>query len=116
MRIFVGPMEPCTAGPCTSSKFQLLSYSMARKLLSTYGLALVLALAAASALTGCGGDSEGLNALNSREVTLPDGQVILAETAVRSEDLAKGLMYRESLAANRGMIFFHTTESFYPSG
>jgi hypothetical protein len=87
---------------------------MARKLLSTYGIALLLALAASSALTGCGGGSEGLNALNSREVTLPDGAVILAETAVRPEELAKGLMYRESLAANRGMIFFHTTEGFNP--
>jgi uncharacterized membrane protein (UPF0127 family) len=88
---------------------------MARKLLSTYGIALLLALAAALALTGCGGgESDGLNALNSREVTLPDGTVILAETAIRPDDLAKGLMYRESLAANRGMIFFHTAESFYP--
>jgi hypothetical protein len=87
---------------------------MARKLLSTYGIALLLTLAASSALTGCGGGSEGLNALNSREVTLPDGTVILAETAVRPEELAKGLMYRESLAANRGMIFFHMTEGFNP--
>ena len=101
--------------PCTSSKFQLLSYSMARKLLSTYGLALLLSLAAASALTGCGGgESDGLNALNSREVTLPDGKVILAETAIRPEDLAKGLMYRDTLPVNRGMIFFHTAESLYP--
>lgn len=88
---------------------------MARKLLATYGLALLLSLAAGSALTGCGGGaSDGLNALNSREVQLPDGKVVIAETAIRSEDLAKGLMYRESLAANRGMIFFHTTESLYP--
>ena len=96
-------------------RFQLLSYSMARKLLATYGIALLLALAAAAALTGCGGGaSDGLNALNSREVQLPDGKVVTAETAIRPEDLAKGLMYRESLAANRGMIFFHPTESLYP--
>ena len=88
---------------------------MARKLLSTDGLALLLALAAASVMTGCGGgESDGLNALNSREVRLPDDKVILAETAVRPEELAKGLMYRESLAANRGMLFFHTSESFNP--
>ncbi len=88
---------------------------MARKLLATYGIALVLALAAATALHGCGGgESEGLNALNSRDVTLPDGQVVLAETAIRPDDLARGLMYRESLAVNRGMLFFHTSESLYP--
>jgi hypothetical protein len=87
---------------------------MARKLLSTYGIVLLLALSGVTALTGCGGGSDGLNALNSREVTLPDGSVILAETAIRPDDLAKGLMYREALAANRGMLFFHTAESFYP--
>lgn len=75
---------------------------------------MLLALAA-STLTGCGGGSnDGLNALNSREVKLPDGKVVLAETAVRPEELAKGLMYRESLAADRGMLFFHTEESLYP--
>jgi len=87
---------------------------MARKLLSTYGIALLLTLTASSALTGCGGGSDELNALNSREVTLPDGAVILAETAVRPDELAKGLMYRETLAANRGMICFHATESYNP--
>jgi uncharacterized membrane protein (UPF0127 family) len=76
-------------------------------------MALSLTLAAALALTGCG-SNDGLNALNSREVQLPDGKVVLAETAVRPEELAKGLMYRDSLAPNRGMLFFHTAESFYP--
>lgn len=88
---------------------------MARKLLWTYGSALPLTLAAALALNGCGGGSrDGLNSLNSREVSLPDGKVVLAETAVRPEDLSKGLMYRESLAPDRGMLFFHQTESLYP--
>ncbi len=108
---FFGSPEPCAR----ALGFQLLSYSMARKLLWTYGSALLLALAAASALTGCGGgSSDGLNALNSREVKLPDGKVVVAETAVRPEQLAQGLMYRESLAEDRGMIFFHNAESFYP--
>ena len=88
---------------------------MARKLLWTYASALSLTLAAALALNGCGGGSrDGLNSLNSREVSLPDGKVVLAETAVRPEDLSKGLMYRESLAPDRGMLFFHQTESLYP--
>lgn len=88
---------------------------MARKLLWTYGSALLLTLAAALSLNGCGGgSSDGLNSLNSREVTLPDGKVVLAETAVRPEDLSKGLMYRETLAPDRGMLFFHQTESLYP--
>ncbi|MDR3718141.1 MAG: DUF192 domain-containing protein [Bryobacteraceae bacterium] len=86
---------------------------MARKLLWIYGTALSLTLAATLALTGCGGN-DGLNALNSREVQLPDGKVVVAETAVRPEELAKGLMYRDSLAPDRGMLFFHTAESFYP--
>ena len=75
---------------------------------------MLLALIATAGLNGCGGGSEGLNALNSREVTLPDGKEILAETAIRPDALARGLMYRESLAPNRGMLFFHTSESNYP--
>ena len=107
----IGSQEPCAR----TLGFQLLSYSMARKQLWTYRIALCLALAAAAAQTGCGGSSsEGLNALNSREVTLPDGKVVLAETAVRPDELAKGLMYRDSLAPDRGMIFFHPAESYYP--
>jgi len=100
---------------CAAPEFQLLSYSMARKLLWTYGTALLLVLAAGVTLTGCGGGaSDGLHALNSREVKLPDGKVVTAETAVRPDELAKGLMYRESLADNRGMLFFHPVENFYP--
>jgi hypothetical protein len=79
------------------------------------GLALALAMGAAVVLNGCGGgQDQGLKALNLREVKLPDGQIIQAETAIAPEELERGLMFRESLAPDRGMLFVHNTEGQYP--
>ncbi|MGD0002213.1 MAG: DUF192 domain-containing protein [Bryobacteraceae bacterium] len=88
---------------------------MAWKLPRMCGLALALALGAALALNGCGGgSSESLKALNRREVKLPDGQIIQAETALGPEEMQRGLMFRESLAPDRGMLFVHNAEGQYP--
>jgi len=84
---------------------------MLRKFISTFGLAVLGLLA----LNGCGGSSNHeLDVLHTRDVKLSDGAVIHAETAVQSEDLMRGLKYRESLAPDRGMIFFHSQEGHYP--
>jgi uncharacterized membrane protein (UPF0127 family) len=78
-------------------------------------MALPLALGAAAVLHGCGGGSnESLKALNRRQVKLPDGQIIVAETALGPEEMQRGLMFRESLAPDRGMLFVHTAEGQYP--
>jgi hypothetical protein len=71
---------------------------------------------AALALGGCGsGDSQAaLNALNTRQVKLSDGQVVQAELALRQDELMRGLKYRESLAPDRGMLFIHSREGQYP--
>jgi hypothetical protein len=79
------------------------------------GLALSLACGAALVLNGCGGGStEGLKALNLRDVKLPDGPIIRAETALSPEEMQRGLMFRESLAPDRGMLFVHNAEGQYP--
>lgn len=39
------------------------------------------------------------------ELTLPDGFKVKAELALTKEQQARGLMFRESLAADRGMLF-----------
>ena len=78
-------------------------------------MALPLALGAAAVLHGCGGGSnESLKALNRRQVKLPDGQIIVAETALGPEEMQRGLMFRESLAPDRGMLFVHNAEGQYP--
>ena len=79
------------------------------------GLALSLASGAAVVLNGCGGgSSEGLKALNLRDLKLPDGQIIQAEMALDPAELQRGLMFRESLPPDRGMLFVHNAEGQYP--
>jgi uncharacterized membrane protein (UPF0127 family) len=75
-----------------------------------------LLLAAMLAAGGCGGDwsTNSLDALRWRDVRLPDGQTVHAELAVQPEELMRGLKYRESLAADHGMLFLHNQEGLYP--
>ncbi len=49
-----------------------------------------------------------------RVVTLPDGTAIVAEVRIRPEDMARGMMYRDSLPEGRGMLFLHTAPGRYP--
>jgi uncharacterized membrane protein (UPF0127 family) len=88
---------------------------MDRKLYGTRGITLFFA-ALTIALTGCGSSetSDALHSLSTREVKLPDGQIIQAEVAVQQEDLIRGLKYRESLAPDKGMVFIHDRAGNYP--
>jgi hypothetical protein len=49
----------------------------------------------------------------TRDVTLPGGQVIKAETAVDTRDMLRGLMFRNSLAPDHGMLFVHPKNGRY---
>jgi uncharacterized membrane protein (UPF0127 family) len=44
-------------------------------------------------------------------ISLPNGKKIKAETAVTPQETGRGLMYRESLAENKGMIFIFEEEA-----
>jgi uncharacterized membrane protein (UPF0127 family) len=71
---------------------------------------LPLALIAA----GCGGpENEGADVVGTRKVTLPDGQAIRAEVEMDPIDMQKGMMFRDSLARGRGMLFIHQTPGQY---
>ena len=52
--------------------------------------------------------------LNLTEVTLPGGKVIAAETMIRAFDLERGMMFRDSLPKDRGMLFVRAKEDKYP--
>jgi uncharacterized membrane protein (UPF0127 family) len=73
---------------------------MLRVLLALTGFSFVLGL------TSCS-DSTKLEDLNTTEITFPNGTTILAETMTRQMDLTRGLMFRDSLPQNRGMLFIH---------
>jgi uncharacterized membrane protein (UPF0127 family) len=64
--------------------------------------------------TGCGGpQTEDLEVLGTRKVTLPSGQAIRAEVEMDAMDMQKGMMFRDSLARGRGMLFIHQTPGLY---
>ena len=67
-------------------------------------------------LAGCGGG--GLEPIrpgeiNTRMVILPDGTRIQAESMRQRLDMGRGLMFRERLAQDRGMLFTHETPGRY---
>lgn len=51
--------------------------------------------------------------LNTRDVTLPGGVVIRAETMISDNDLIRGMMFRTSIAPDRGMLFVHKQPGMY---
>jgi len=68
---------------------------------------------AALSLAGCGPTTSPIEDLLTREVTLPGGQIIKAETAVDTRDMLRGLMFRASLARDHGMLFVHPVTGRY---
>ncbi len=73
--------------------------------------ALTLALLIAAA--GCT-RSDPVRDFHSTEVTLPGGQKIAAEVEIDPGDMARGMMYRDSLSPDRGMVFIHQKPGKYP--
>jgi uncharacterized membrane protein (UPF0127 family) len=52
--------------------------------------------------------------LSGPTVVLPNGQRIIVEVASNDETRARGLMFRDSLADDRGMIFLFPQSGIYP--
>lgn len=64
-------------------------------------------------LVGCGTQTATLEDFNTRVVTLPRGQQIRAEVMTQQADMMRGMMFRDSLAPDRGMLFIHTQQGKY---
>jgi uncharacterized membrane protein (UPF0127 family) len=64
-------------------------------------------------LIDCGEKQSAVDDFHTREVTLPRGQVIKAETMIDRLDLMRGMMFRQSLAADHGMLFVHAQPGRY---
>lgn len=78
----------------------------------------VLSLLAPILLAGLAGCGSGEKAMRAEEydtipVRLPSGKVIRAEQLVQPEEISRGMMFRESLPEDRGMLFYHAKPGFY---
>jgi len=70
--------------------------------------------AALLSLCGCSSKPSDVEGLNTTEITFPNGKTVIAETMVRDIDQMRGMMFRESLAKDRGMLFVHPKEGNVP--
>ena len=66
-------------------------------------------------LAGCNRESpqQAADDFHLRDVMLPHGQIIKAETMTSPRDLLRGLMFRDSLAPDHGMLFVHAQPGHY---
>ncbi len=65
-------------------------------------------------LSACGKNPDAVDEFRTTPLTLPHGQVIRVETMMQREDMMRGMMYRESMGADRGMLFIHGSPGLYP--
>ena len=66
-----------------------------------------------SLLASCGSGSASFSDINTQEVTLPGGQTIHVERMIAAEDQMRGMMFRTSLAPDRGMLYVHERPGLY---
>ncbi len=75
---------------------------------------ILAALALSGALTTAGCSSSNItDEIGLTQVSLPNGVKVNAETMRSEAELMKGLMFRQSLPENRGMLFIHAQESTF---
>ena len=66
-------------------------------------------------LACCGPKAATLDDFPTRPITLPGGQVLHVEMEISNFELLRGLMYRTSLAPDRGMLFVYPKPDHYQS-
>jgi uncharacterized membrane protein (UPF0127 family) len=66
-------------------------------------------------LVSCGpsGGTNNIEDLTLRDVVFPSGQKVKAEVMARDQDMMRGMMFRDSIAPDRGMLFIHTQPGLY---
>jgi uncharacterized membrane protein (UPF0127 family) len=63
-------------------------------------------------LTSCS-NQEDAERFRLRAVTMPNGETVYAEMAIDTAEMMRGMMFRDSLAADRGMFFVHNKMGRY---
>jgi uncharacterized membrane protein (UPF0127 family) len=66
---------------------------------------LFILLAALCALTGCGEKASTMEDISSIDVAFPNGTKVIAQTMRQTLDLTRGLMFRDALKPDHGMLF-----------
>ena len=75
---------------------------------------LAVILATACLTVSCGEKPTAIEDFNTRVVTLPNGKKFRCEVMVHPQDMARGMMFRDSMAPGRGMLFIHREAALYP--
>jgi uncharacterized membrane protein (UPF0127 family) len=65
-------------------------------------------------VSGCAKEAQSLDDFQTTPLTLPKGQQIRVEVLTKKQDMMRGMMFRESLAPDRGMLFIHGSAGLYP--
>jgi len=73
----------------------------------------LLVFVSALLLCACAPKPSEVEGLNITEVTFPNGKTVVAETMLQEIDQMRGMMFRDSLAKDRGMLFVHPAEGDY---
>ena len=63
---------------------------------------------------GCGPQSNTEVEFGTQMVTFPNGQKVRAEVLFKPQDMMRGMMFRDSLPRDRGMLFVHSKAGNYP--
>ena len=64
-------------------------------------------------LAGCEKKAQSLDDFQTTPLTFPGGQQIRVEVATRQTDMMRGMMFRDSLAPDHGMLFVHGSPGLY---
>ena len=64
-------------------------------------------------LTACSGPTTRPEDIGTRLITMPGGQRVRVEVKIRPEDIMRGMMFREKLDPDRGMMFLHKPPGKY---
>jgi uncharacterized membrane protein (UPF0127 family) len=64
-------------------------------------------LVLAIVMMGCGRKAVTLDEYQTTVVTFPNGRRVRAEMMLKEADIMRGMMFRDSIAADRGMLFYH---------
>ena len=64
-------------------------------------------------LSACSEPTTRPEDIGTRVITMPGGQSVRVEVKIRPEDIMRGMMFRDKLDADRGMMFLHKPPGKY---